>query len=259
MSTSSPFARLDLTGQVLLITGGANGLGRATAMLAAARGASVMIGDLEAGPAEEVVESIRAEGGRAAYRTVDVSREEDIERLVSDTVHEFGGLTRAFNNAGFPSKGVPLKDVTLADWNHTIAVNLTGIFLGVKHEVRHMLVNGGGAIVNMSSIMGKVSVGNIPDYAAAKSGVLGITRVASTEYSGQGIRVNAVLPGAVITRILAPALEEPKMRAAMESGHPIGRFGTADEVAEVVLFLLSDAAGFITGSAYEIDGGYSAV
>jgi NAD(P)-dependent dehydrogenase (short-subunit alcohol dehydrogenase family) len=259
MHTQSPFARLDMSGKVVLVTGGGSGLGAATAELVATRGAAVMIADRNGPGAAETVETIEQAGGRAAYVETDITQPEAVEALVAATVSKFGRLDGAFNNAGVASKGVPLEDVTVEDWQFTIDINLKGIFLCVKYEAPAMFKNGGGSIVNMSSAMGSVSVPNIVDYASSKSGVLGLTRVASTEFSSRGIRVNAVQPGAIKTPLLAPALEDPAMKQAMESGHPIGRYGEPYEVAETVAFLLSDASSFVTGTSILIDGGYVAI
>ncbi|MCW2295378.1 2,5-dichloro-2,5-cyclohexadiene-1,4-diol dehydrogenase 1 [Rhodococcus erythropolis] len=217
------------------------------------------VADIDINRGKETVKLILSDGGEADFIETDVTDEQVVQNMIDWTVARFGGLHGAFNNAGVPSRGIPIKDVAIEDWSKSIAINLTSVFLCMKHEIRYMLENGGGSIVNMSSIMGKAAVANIADYAASKSGIVGMTRVAAIENGKLGIRVNAVMPGAIQTPALAPALEDPAMRAAMEGGHPIGHYGQPEDVAEVVAFLMSDAAAFVTGSAYEVDGAYSAM
>lgn len=252
------YGRVSLNGRVIIITGAAGGIGRATARLCAARGASVMLADIHDAPGRALAASIRDEGGRAAYMQADVSREQDAKALVDTAVSTFGGLHAAFNNAGIDTGHNGVADQQLTQWERNIAVNLTGIFLCMKHEVAHMLAHEGGSIVNTSSVAGAVGVSTSTDYAAAKHGVVGLSRSAAVDYSGRGIRVNAVLPGAIETPMFLGALEgHPTLRGIVEEGHPMGRIGQPSEVAEAVAWLLSDAASFITGASIMVDGGYT--
>lgn len=256
---ASPYDRLSLEGRVVLITGGTGGIGGETARLCAARGAAVVIADLNDAAGEELVAAIRSDGGRAAYIRTDVSREEDAKAMVDFAVATFGGLHAAFNNAGIDTGHTSVADTALAQWQRNLSVNLTGVFLCLKHEIAHMLAHGGGAIVNTSSTSGAIATVTSADYTAAKHGVVGVTRSAAVDYSAKGIRVNAILPGGVATPMLMGALvgNDP-LRRVVEASHPIGRIGDPAEIAEAAAFLLSDAASFITGACLMVDGGFTA-
>jgi 2,5-dichloro-2,5-cyclohexadiene-1,4-diol dehydrogenase 1 len=257
------FDRVSLAGRKILITGAGSGIGQATAEICAARGASVMIADLNSDAGKQVAAGIRDRGLVAEFVTADVSSEDDVIAAVRATVDAFGGLDGAFNNAALNRRpgevGTLLADVGADYWNDTIAVNLTGVLLCLKHEIRYMLEHGGGSIVNTSSSAGIVSVPANGPYIAAKHGVMGLTKSASQDYSAEGIRVNAVLPAAIETPRLDLALQNETLRAAMLVGHPIGRYGQAHEVGETAAWLLSDAASFITGVGIPVDGGYTSV
>ncbi|MFV8817978.1 SDR family NAD(P)-dependent oxidoreductase [Haliea sp. E17] len=255
---NNPYAKLDLTGRVFTITGGTGGLGKATAQLCAARGASVVLADLDAAAGEALVAAIRASGGKAAFIRTDVTREEDVMAMVDFAVDSFGGLHGAFNNAGIDNGHKTVTEASLADWQQNIGVNLTGVFLCLKYQIACLLERGiQGSIVNTSSTAGAVGMANAVAYIAAKHGVAGLTRSTAVDYSAQGIRVNAVLPGAIHTPMLENALQDQALAQMIARSHPIGRIGEAPEVAETVAWLLSDAASYVTGALLPVDGGFT--
>jgi NAD(P)-dependent dehydrogenase (short-subunit alcohol dehydrogenase family) len=244
--------------KVIVVTGAGSGIGAATAITLAHRGAAVVAADRNLAGAASTVEEIRFAGGRAAAVEADVTRPGDAVRIVDLAVSEFGGLHGAVNNAGHPSSGTPLAEESIELWDRVIAVNLSGIFFGLRAQIPAILASGGGAIVNVSSVMGGVAARGSSAYTAAKHGVVGLSKVAALDYSAQGVRVNAVGPGYVETPMVEGRFSSAEELAAKQAQHPIGRLGQAVEVAHLVVFLLSDEASFITGAFYPVDGGYSA-
>ncbi|ODT67846.1 MAG: hypothetical protein ABS75_22655 [Pelagibacterium sp. SCN 63-23] len=246
----------DFAGKVAFVTGAASGIGAAIAAQLAARGAKVVVADLKLDAAQAVVEAIHGDGGEAAAVAVDVSKMDQVEKAVQFATDTFGKLDLAVNNAGIGGAAAPLGDYGFEDWHKVIDVNLNSVFYSMKYEIAAMLKAGGGAIVNMASILGSVAFPNAPAYVTAKHGVVGMTKSAAVDYAKNNIRVTAVGPGFIDTPLLSAL---PKAAYdALASAHPIGRLGASDEVAALTLFLLSDAAGNITGSYHLVDGGYVA-
>lgn len=249
-----------LEGKVAVITGAGSGIGRATALLFASEGARVVIADISAEAGEAVAVEIRDAGGDAIALKTDVGNEEGIKAMVAATIGKYGQLDIAFNNAGIGGPAATTGDYEPADWNQVLDINLTGVFLCMKYELAAMLEQGSGSIINCSSILGTVGFATAPAYVAAKHGVLGLTKSAALEYAGHGIRVNAICPGFVTTALTTKenAAENAEMNAFYSSLAPQNRMGTSEEIAEAVLYLASDAAGFTTGMSMLVDGGYTA-
>jgi NAD(P)-dependent dehydrogenase (short-subunit alcohol dehydrogenase family) len=242
-------------GKVVIVTGGASGIGRATVLAFAREGARVIVADRDASKGEGTAEEVRREGGKAWYHGVDVADSASVRMLVDATLAREGRLDVAFNNAGINISGKSLADVEDADFDRVLAVNLRGVFLCMKYEIRAMLRTGGGAIVNTASVGAHVGAPQIPAYVASKHGVLGLTRSAAIEYAAAGIRVNAVSPGATATPMLDEWLKDPKVVEYVKKQAPIGRIAGPEEVARTVLFLASPEASFVAGHALVVDGG----
>jgi NAD(P)-dependent dehydrogenase (short-subunit alcohol dehydrogenase family) len=244
------------SGKVALVTGGSRGIGRATALLFAQSGAKVVIGDID--PAgSETVETIKRDGNEAVFVRTDVRDEGHVKNLVATAVKTYGGLHCAFNNAGVLPPTVMLVEMDELTFNKTLAVDLKGVFLCMKHEIAHMLQNGGGAIVNNASIAGMIAEPGISAYIAAKHGVIGLSKAAAVEYANKGIRINALAPGLVNTAMTKAWFDDPDMSAHFIANTPIGRVSQPGEIASVVLFLCSELASFAVGQTFVIDGGYT--
>ena len=253
MAMSGRFA-----GRGSLVTGAGSGIGRAAAQLFANEGGRVVVVDQDESEAQATVTSIRQAGGEALAIGADVSREADCRGMVERALAAYGRLHVAFNNAGIGASGFAVADEEEVTWSRLIDVNLKGIFLGMKYEIPAMVGAGGGAIVNTASVAGLVGERGIGAYSASKHGVVGLTRTAALDYIGQGVRINAVCPGATRTRILASWFQDPKVESFILSRHPIGRIAEPEEIARAVLFLASDDASFIVGQALAVDGGLTA-
>jgi len=242
--------------KTVIITGAASGIGKATANLFAERGANVVLSDIQETEGKKATEIIRKTGGIASFFKTDVAKPEEMKSLVDFAVETYGHLDIAVNNAGIGGEINPIADMSIEGWQKVIAVNLNSVFYGMKYQIEAMLRTGGGSIINVSSILGAVGFAGSAGYSAAKHGAIGLTQTAALEYSAQGIRVNAVGPGFIDTPLLNALDSEMKKQVAQL--HPIGRLGTGDEVAEIILWLGSDKASFVTGSYYPVDGGYLA-
>jgi NAD(P)-dependent dehydrogenase (short-subunit alcohol dehydrogenase family) len=245
-------------GHGILVTGAGSGIGRAAAQLFANEGGRVVVVDQDESEAQATVTSIRQAGGEALAIGADVSREADCRGMVERALAAYGRLHVAFNNAGIGASGFAVADEEEVTWSRLIDVNLKGIFLAMKYEIPAMVSAGGGAIVNTASVAGLVGERGIGAYAASKHGVVGLTRTAALDYIGQGVRINAVCPGATRTRILANWFQDPKVESFILSRHPIGRIAEPEEIARAVLFLASDDASFVVGQALAVDGGLTA-
>ena len=250
-------AEQDFAGRTAIVTGAAAGIGEAVAAELAARGATVIAADMDAEGLERVVADIAAAGGTAHARVADVSEAPAMEALVKFAQDKGGALHLAVNNAGIGGPQVPLGEYPLDGWRQVMGVNLDGVFYGMRYQIPAMLAAGGGAIVNMSSILGEVGRSSAVPYVATKHALNGLTKGAALEYSEQGIRINAVSPGFIATPILTKNLPQDVIDG-LGRLHPIGRIGTSEEVSALVCFLLSDRASFITGSVHMVDGGYIA-
>ena len=252
---------MDFTGKVALITGGGNGIGRATALGFADRGAAVVVVDLDSDAAAETVRLITEDNKTAFDVCADVTRTSDVQAYVEAAIQKYGRIDCFFNNAGIEGRVAPTAEYDEDVFDKVIAVNIKGVFLGLRHVLPVMLEQGAGTVVNMASIAGLVGSPGMPAYVASKHAVIGLTKVAAGEVSSEGVRVNAVCPGPIDTRMIhelaaqVNADDPSAVRTSYESSIPLGRFGKATEVANVVLFLCSDLSSNVTGAQYVVDGG----
>jgi NAD(P)-dependent dehydrogenase (short-subunit alcohol dehydrogenase family) len=246
----------EFAGKVAIVTGGASGIGRASAEAFAGRGAKVVVADLDDVQGGAAVAAINALKGEAVFVRADVTDPEQVSAIVTTAVDSFGRLDIALNNAGVPGTYAALTDQDLGDWQRTIAVNLTSVFLSLRAEIPAMLESGGGAIVNTASAAGLMGFANLPSYVASKHGVIGLTKSVALEYAKRGVRVNAVCPGSIRTQMLEGFVGgDQTALEGMGKMQPIGRLGTPEEVAAAVVWLCSEAAAFVTGHALAVDGG----
>lgn len=247
----------DFEGRTAIVTGAGSGIGTAVAQELAGRGAVVVVADLDRDAAEAVAAAIRADGGTAHAFAADVSDAAAVERMVAFSVETTGGLHLAVNNAGIGGPNEATADYPLDGWRKVIDVNLNGVFYGMKYEIAAMLESGGGAIVNMASILGSVGWSGACAYVAAKHAVIGLTKTAAIEYATRGVRINAVGPAFIDTPLLANNLDAETL-GQLAGLHPVNRLGTPQEVSALTCFLLSPQASFITGSYHLVDGAYTA-
>jgi NAD(P)-dependent dehydrogenase (short-subunit alcohol dehydrogenase family) len=246
-----------LNDKVSIVTGAGSGIGREVAIKLGAAGSRVVVSDINEDGGQQTVRAITSKGGQAAFFNADTSKPSDNEALVAEAAKRFGALHVAVNNAGIGGPSAPLGEYPLDGWEKVIAINLSGVFYGLRYQIPAIKAAGGGAIVNVASILGQVGFRNSAAYVAAKHGVVGLTKNAALEYAPEKIRVNAVGPGFIKTPLVEKSTDAEALKA-LEGMHPLGRLGEPSEVAELVLWLASDKASFVTGSYYAVDGGYLA-
>jgi len=245
-----------LADKVVVVTGGSAGIGQAAALAFARAGARLAVADVDVGGGEETAHLIEQAGGQALFVRTDVSQAVQVEQLIRHTVDKFGRLDCAFNNAGINEERGTVVDCTEALWDRTLEINLKGIWLCLKYEIPPMLQNGGGAIVNTASIVGLSSARQVPAYVASKYGIIGLTRATARDFGQQGIRVNAVCPGTIRTPMYVRRLgDDPEVDARLAAESVMGRLGTAEDIADVVVWLCTDAARFVNGHSMLVDGG----
>ena len=246
----------DFSGQVAMVTGAGSGLGQSAAVLLAQRGARVLIADIDDAGGQATVALCQTAGGEALFINTDVTIEADVAAAVARAISQWGSLDLAINNAGTTGPTKPTADYTLEEWNKVVALKLNSVFLGLKYQIPPMVAQGKGAIVNTSSGAGLMGFAGLPAYVSTKHAVLGLTKAAALEYIKSGVRVNAVCPGSTRTPMLEGWMGgNPAIEAAMANSAPIGRLAEPNEIAEAMVWLLSDAASFMVGHALAVDGG----
>lgn len=255
MAPGSPYF---VDGEVALVTGAGGGIGAATAALFAAEGARVVVVDITGTAAEATAAAITADGGEAVGVAADVTDEAQVEAAVAVAIDRWGRLDVAHNNAGTSGQPSAFTDLSLDDWNRVVSLNLTGVFLCMKHEIPAMRRGGGGAIINTASVGGVIGTAGVTAYCATKHGVVGLTKSAALDHVKDGIRINAVCPGGTMTAMLREWFTQPGVEEAARAGTPIGRMAEPGEIARAVLFLASPEASFVVGHALVADGGLTA-
>jgi NAD(P)-dependent dehydrogenase (short-subunit alcohol dehydrogenase family) len=248
----------EFTGKVALVTGAASGIGRAVAIGYAREGAKVVVSDIDEKGGEETVRLVKETGSDAAFIKTDVSDPKQVEDLVRSCVSTFGGLHLACNNAGIGGESNSTADYSIDGWHKVININLNSVFYCLKYEIPAITNSGGGAIVNMASILGQVAFSHAPAYVAAKHGVVGLTQTAAVEFAASGVRVNSIGPGFIQTPMISALEQDRQMNDMLVSLHPIGRLGKPEEVADAVIWLCSSKSTFVVGAYIEVDGGYLA-
>ncbi len=246
------------SGKVAIVTGGSSGIGRATAIAFAREGAKVVVASRRIEEGEKTVQLVREAGSDGLFVQTDVGKDADVKRMVDKTIETYGRLDYAFNNAGIEQILTPLLEQTEETFDQIININLKGVWLSMKYEIPHMLKNGGGAIVNTSSIGGLIGFPGLAIYIASKHGVFGLTKSVALEYAKSGIRINAVSPGTVETEMFERSFIDPQVKEQVIAMHPIGRAAKPEEIANPVLWLCSDAASFMIGQSLTLDGGFTA-
>jgi len=248
-----------IDGKVAIITGASSGIGKATAILFAQEGAKVIVADVADELGEETVKLINEGGGRAIFVHTDVSKAEDVKNLVKTAVDTYGRLDIIFNNAGIEGVSVDTANYPENIFDKVLAVNLKGVWLGIKYAVPELLKNGGGSIINTASVAGLVGFAGLSAYNATKGGIIQLTKTAALEYAKQNIRVNCIAPGVIETPMVDRFLKgQPEAKAAFVQIEPVGRFGKPEEIAKAALFLASDDSSFVTGTVLVVDGGLTA-
>ncbi|MEQ9439915.1 MAG: glucose 1-dehydrogenase [Cyclobacteriaceae bacterium] len=246
-----------LKGKTAIITGASSGIGKSTAVLLAKNGANIVVADIDEKQGKAVVEKLKTHQVASIFIKVDTSNAEDVSNMVNATMDKFGSLDIAVNNAGVGGESALIGEYSVESWDKTIAINLSGVFYGMKYQIPAMLKNGGGIIINMASILGQVGFASSCAYVAAKHGIVGLTKNGALEYAKQGIRVNAIGPGFIKTPLLENNLDDEQMEQ-ITSLHPQGRLGEPDEIAELVLWLATEKSSFVNGAYLPADGGYLA-
>jgi meso-butanediol dehydrogenase/(S,S)-butanediol dehydrogenase/diacetyl reductase len=245
-----------LEGKAAVVTGAASGIGAASALRFAAEGARVVVADIRPAKAAAIASDIVSRGGEADVFEVDVQNAESVQRMIEHCVQRYGGIDVLFNNAGTLRPG-PAEELSVADWDFVMGVNVRSVFLGAKFAVPHMRRQGGGSIINTASISGLDGEAGSVVYSASKAAVINLTRALSTDHAAEGIRVNAICPGTIETPPVSRALADPAIRATYIAAHSVRRLGRPDEIANAAVWLASDQASFVTGHALVVDGGFT--